>query len=263
MNDYKQLCEQTCALADSVADFIRGELGKVEKQSIEYKSLNNLVSYVDKAAEQQLVEGLSRLLPEAKFIAEEGTISKAQGDWQWIVDPLDGTTNFLHQLPFFAISIGLRHKQKMVIGVVYEVVRGECFYSWGEQKVWLNGNPIQCSSTTNLRDSLLATGFPYDSFDRMQPYLKTLSHLMRWTRGLRRFGSAALDLAYVAAGRFDGFFEYSLAPWDVAAGSFLVEQAGGKVTDFRGGSNFLFGKEILATNMPIHDQLHNLLRSNF
>lgn len=263
MSDYQQLCMQTRSLAQSVAEFIRGELGKVERQFIEQKSLNNLVSYVDKTAEQQLVAGLQKLLPEASFIVEEGTIAQAKGDWQWIVDPLDGTTNFLHQLPFFAISIGLRHKQKMVMGLVYEVVREECFYSWGEQQVWLNDKAITCSATSDLRESLLATGFPYDSFDRIQPYLKTLSHLMRWTRGLRRFGSAALDLAYVAAGRFDGFFEYSLAPWDVAAGSFLVEQAGGKVTDFNGGNNYLFGKEIIATNSAIYDQLSNLLRSNF
>ena len=246
------------------ADFISSQLGNIENQQIETKALNSLVSYVDKKAEEMLVEGCMKILPEAGFITEEETIEKsADKEWLWIIDPLDGTTNFLHSLPFFSISVALQHRGKTVMGLVCEVNRRELFYAIKNEGAYLNGKKISCSSTEKLADSLLATGFPYYDFGRREAYLKLLGELMPKCRGIRRLGSAALDLAYTACGRFDAFFEYSLAPWDVAAGAFIVEEAGGIVTDFTGGDNYLYGKEIIATNKGINKEMSELLMSHF
>jgi myo-inositol-1(or 4)-monophosphatase len=205
-----------------------------------------------------------KILPEAGFITEEETIEKsADKEWLWIIDPLDGTTNFLHSLPFFSISVALQHRGKTVMGLVCEVNRRELFYAIKNEGAFLNGKKISCSSTEKLTDSLLATGFPYYDFGRREAYLKLLGELMPKSRGIRRLGSAALDLAYTACGRFDAFFEYSLAPWDVAAGAFIVEEAGGIVTDFTGGDNYLHGKEIIATNRGINKEMSELLMSHF
>lgn len=263
-NNLEQICVQTCQLSQEVGAFLCQELGKVQAKEIEHKQRNHLVSYVDKMAEQRLIEGLQVLLPEASFLAEEGTVAVEDRPWQWIIDPLDGTTNFLHGLPFFSISLALQYEGNTVLGVVHEANRQETFYSWkGADAAFLNGNPIQVSPTTSLEDSLLATGFPYYDFDRMPAYINVLQQLMQDTRGLRRFGSAALDLAYVACGRFDGYFEYSLSPWDVAAGAFLVQQAGGQVSDFLGGQNYVHGKEIVAGNTTLFPILLERIRTCF
>jgi myo-inositol-1(or 4)-monophosphatase len=259
-----EIFKETEKLVERSADFIQNQLGNVKNQQIETKSLNSLVSYVDKKAEEMLVEGCMKILPEAGFITEEETIEKsADKEWLWIIDPLDGTTNFLHSLPFFSISVALQHRGKTVMGLVCEVNRRELFYAIKNEGAFLNGKKISCSSTEKLTDSLLATGFPYYDFDRRDAYLKLLGELMPKSRGIRRLGSAALDLAYTACGRFDAFFEYSLAPWDVAAGAFMVEEAGGIVTDFTGGDNYLYGKEIIATNGGINKEMSELLMSHF
>lgn len=259
-----EIFKETEKLVERSADFIQNQLGNVKNQQIETKSLNSLVSYVDKKAEEMLVEGCMKILPEAGFITEEETIEKsADKEWLWIIDPLDGTTNFLHSLPFFSISVALQHRGKTVMGLVCEVNRRELFYAIKNEGAFLNGKKISCSSTEKLTDSLLATGFPYYDFGRREAYLKLLGELMPKSRGIRRLGSAALDLAYTACGRFDGFFEYSLAPWDVAAGAFIVEEAGGIVTDFTGGDNYLYGKEIIATNGGINKEMSELLMSHF
>ncbi|MAY83671.1 MAG: inositol monophosphatase [Flavobacteriales bacterium] len=233
---------------------------------MEEKSLNSLVSYVDKTAEQMIVETLSELLPEAGFIAEEGTSDKVGDQYNWIIDPLDGTTNFLHGLPVYAVSIALQFQDEdededgdIVLGVVYEVNRDECFYSWKGGKAFLNNEEISVSKESNVKDSLFATGFPYYDYERIDSYFEVLKHLAQNSRGVRRMGSAAVDLAYVACGRFGAFFEYSLHPWDVAAGAFIVQQAGGEVFDFKGGDNWLHGKEILATNGRLDAQMKDLV----
>ncbi|BDS15160.1 inositol monophosphatase family protein [Aureispira anguillae] len=250
------ICQKTCQLTVEVGQFLKAELGKVKRQDIEHKQLNHLVSYVDKSAEQQLIDGLSAFLPEAAFLAEEETVAYEKKDWQWIIDPLDGTTNFLHQLPFFAISIALQYQNETVLGVVHEVNNQETFYSWkGSDQAFLNQRAIRVSTTDSIAQSLLATGFPYYDFEQMDAYLQMIKPLMLGTRGLRRLGSAALDLAYVACGRFDGYFEYSLSPWDVAGGAFIVQQAGGVVSDFSGENNFIHGREIIAGTPLIHQHL--------
>lgn len=256
----EQLCQQTCLLVQSVADFIRGEVGKVTGEKIEVKSLNSLVSYVDKTAERMLVAGLSELLPGSTFLTEEETVEQAAGEFQWIIDPLDGTTNFLHQLPCFAVSVALRQHEEIVLGIVYEVNRHECFSAWKGGGAWLNGLRIHASTTPNLADSLVATGFPYRDFDTMTRYIAILQDLMKSTRGLRRYGAAAVDLAYVACGRFDSFFEYGLAAWDVAAGVLLVQEAGGKVSDFDGGDDYVFGGRLLAGAPGVFEEMLGLIK---
>ena len=260
----REIYKETEKLVEQTAQFIRSQIGNVENQQIETKSLNSLVSYVDKTAEEILVEGCMKILPEAGFITEEETIVKSMDkEWLWIIDPLDGTTNFLHSLPFFSISVALQHRGKTVIGVVCEVNRQEIFYAIKNEGAFLNGSKISCSANKNLADTLLATGFPYYDFGRREAYLSLLGELMPRCRGIRRLGSAALDLAYTACGRFDAFFEYSLAPWDVAAGAFIVEEAGGIVCDFSGGDNYLFGKEMFASNPFIEKELLEILKSQF
>lgn len=262
--DLENICQQACKLTKEVGQFLRTELGKVDQDKIEQKYFNNLVSYVDKASEEQLIKGLSQILPEASFIAEEETVAPENKPYRWIIDPLDGTTNFLHQLPFFAISIALQHHEKTVLGIVYEVNKDELFYSWeGANTAYLNGRTIGVTKTTDMKDALLATGFPYYDFEQVDAYLQMLKSLMLGTRGLRRIGSAALDLVYVACGRFDGYFEYSLSPWDVAGGAFIAQQAGALVSDFSGGNDYIFGREIIAASPAVHQVLVDMTQKYF
>jgi len=209
------------------------------------------VSYVDKTSEIQIINELEKLLPEAGFIAEEGTSDKRGERFNWIIDPLDGTTNYIHGLPIFSVSIALIDNDQIVSGVVYEVGHDECFYAWKNGGSFLNGQAIKVSERAEIGNALLATGFPYSDFSRLDTYVEMFKWAMINARGVRRLGSAAADLAYIACGRFDAFWEYDLKPWDVAAGALLVTEAGGKVTDYRGGNNYLFGKEIVATNKLI------------
>jgi myo-inositol-1(or 4)-monophosphatase len=257
------LCQNVCSLSKNVGAFILNERKRFTSEKIEIKGKNDFVSYVDKNSEKQLVEGLSKLLPGSGFIAEEGT-STLKGDvYNWIIDPLDGTTNFIHGLPCFAISIALIRNEKPVLGVVYEINLDECFYAWEGSDAYLNGAKINVSENKKLSDTLIATGFPYYDYHRMDEYIGVFKHFMKNTRGLRRLGSAATDLAYVACGRFDGFYEYSLQPWDVAAGAFIVQQAGGKVTDFQGENNFIFGKEIVAGNSTVFNEFLSTIQIYF
>ncbi|PHN03189.1 inositol monophosphatase family protein [Flavilitoribacter nigricans] len=260
---YARLCREAQRIVIHTSEFIQGELGKVKNKQIETKSLNSLVSYVDKEAEEQLVTGLSELLPGSVFITEEDTIDNQDGEWQWIIDPLDGTTNFLYQIPIFCISVALRYQDELVLGVVYEINRKECFYGWKGGGVFLNQIQVKVRKNDDLADSLLATGFPYYDYERTDAYLQCLKYFMQNTRGIRRMGAAAVDLAYVAAGRFDGFFEYSLQPWDVAAGAFLIQEAGGVITDFKGGDNFLFGNETIAASPKVHAAMLSVIDKAF
>ncbi len=261
--DLKKLCLKAAEAARNTGAFLASEHGKVSDQSIEDKGHNALVSYVDKQAEAQLVETLSELLPEAAFLTEEDTVENSDGVWRWIIDPLDGTTNFLHELPCFAVSIGLEYAGKLVAGIVYEVNQNECFYAWEGGGAWCNKRPIKVSQRQPVANALLATGFPYYNFEWMQAYLSVAETFMRTSRGLRRWGSAAVDLAYVASGRYDAFFEYSLQPWDVAGGLVLVQEAGGRITDFFGGQDYPSGSSLIASNGLIHEELLSVIKPHF
>jgi len=261
--DYELLCNKVIAITRLTGNFIRKESMNFDANAIEFKGLNDLVSYVDKNAEKQLVRNLKKLIPEAGFTTEEETVNSKGEVYNWIIDPLDGTTNFIHGIPAYAISIALYKGDQPVIGVVYEINRGEMFYTYKGGAAYLNNKEIRVSSRTSLSDCLLATGFPYYQFDKQAAYMQLLSEMMQKCHGLRRIGSAAVDLAYVACGRFDAFFEYNLNAWDVAAGAYLVQQAGGNILNFTGGREFINTREILATNAKIDEELLEIIDKHF
>ncbi len=260
MLNYQTICKQVTELSKEAGSFIRNEKGKINADNIETKSLHSYVTYVDKKAEQIIVDKLKEILPEAGFITEEETETIQSDTYNWIVDPLDGTTNFIHGLEPFSVSIALEEKGKIVVGVVYEVGKDECFYAYKDSPAFLDGKEIQVSSNKLPADSLIATGFPYYDYTKNDAILKSLEYFMKNTRGIRRFGSAATDLAYVACGRFDAFYEYSLNVWDVAAGAFIVQQAGGKVSDFNKGDNYLFGREMVASNSFVYEEFSDVIK---
>lgn len=251
------------ALCEEVGEFMTKELASFDRSRIEQKgSSSNLVSYVDKESERKIVERLSALLPGSGFLAEEGTDKISSNDYTWIIDPLDGTTNYLHGVPLFAISIGLQKNDKTVLGIVYDVSHRECFHAIEGSQAKCNGKDIKVSSIKSLEESLLATGFPYYHSEKKEDYLDIIKDFLENTHGIRRLGSAAIDLAYVACGRLEGFFEYNLKPWDVAGGAFIVQQAGGTVSDFKGGSNYLFGGELCAGGI-VHPQMLEVIQNKW
>jgi len=257
----EKICEQVVEIARNTGVFIKNERAVFSTNSIETKGLHDFVSYVDKSSEKQIVSALTKILPTAGFIAEEGTGKPLEDGLNWVIDPLDGTTNFIHGLSPFAISIALMEGNSVIIGVIYEVSLEECFWAYKGSKAFLNGKEISVSKIKTVNDSLIATGFPYYDFDKMLQYFKSMDFFMRNSHGLRRLGSAATDLAYVACGRFDAFYEYSLHAWDVAAGSLIVQQAGGQVCDFSGEKNYIFGKEIIATNSAVYSEFKDVVKN--
>jgi myo-inositol-1(or 4)-monophosphatase len=261
--DLKTICQNACLIAAEAGNFIRTERQHFQANSVEVKSFNQLVSYVDKTAEEILVKGLSAALPEAGFITEEETIATQNKEWMWVIDPLDGTTNFIHNLPVYSVSIGLLKNNKPIMGIVYEVNKDEMFYAWNGGGAFLNGQPISVKTNADLGKSLLATGFPYYDYQQMDAYLDTLKYFMKNTQGMRRMGSAAIDLAYTACGRFDAFFEYGLSPWDVAGGICLIEEAGGVIADFEGGNNALFGRSIMGSSKALFPAFSKVIKDNF
>lgn len=243
----KDICIKVTELAKDTASFIRAESKNFDRSRIEYKGVSDLVSYVDKESEKKLVEGLSKIFPEAGFITEESTVKQQEDkEYKWVIDPLDGTTNFLHGLPPFSISIALLHKSEVIVGVVYEVSLAECFYAWKEGGAYLNGTKISISPVYKLSDALVASGFPYSQLNKSDSHFRILQELQNLSHGIRRLGSAAVDLSYVACGRFEAYYEFNLKIWDIAAGILIVQEAGGTVCDFSGQSNYLYGKEVLA-----------------
>ena len=260
---YSHLTNKVAEISKQAGAFIREQRRIFDPSKIEYKGLNDLVSYVDKTAEQMIVAGLHEILPDAGFITEEKTINKTGERFNWIIDPLDGTTNFIHGLPTFSVSIALKEYDELVAGVVYEVNLDECFYAWKGGPAYLNGNEIRVSNNQTVANSLLATGFPYYDFGKQDAYIALFADLMKNCHGLRRLGSAAVDLVYTACGRFDAFYEYNLNSWDVAAGIVIVRQAGGEVVTFNGGSDVLESREVVATNGKITAELIQYIQKYF
>jgi myo-inositol-1(or 4)-monophosphatase len=252
--NFENICKEVVILVKNTGHYITTELEKRESIQIESKGLHNYVTHVDLTSEKMLIEGLSKIVPGSGFIAEEGTNTTKAKVFNWVIDPLDGTTNYIHGLPPFAISVALMQNKEIVLGVIYEMGLKECFYAWKEGKAFLNGKEIRVTDVSRINDSLIATGFPYHNYMYLDNYMKTIKYFMKNSHGLRRLGSAATDIAYVACGRFEGFYEYGLNPWDVAAGVIILNEAGGKVSDFKGGRNYLFGGEIIATNANVFDE---------
>ncbi len=246
------ICRKAADGIRAIGQWQLAEQHKVRATDVELKDHNSLVSYVDRESERRLAEHLRRLWPGCGFLTEEETVDQRACDVRWIIDPLDGTTNYLHGLPCFAISVALQVADQLVAGIIYDPPHDELFVAWQGGGAWCNGRPIRVRANARLADALLATGFPYHDYTFMEHYLGVFRHFMHHTRGLRRWGAAAVDLAWTACGRYDGFFEYSLNPWDVAAGIVLVRAAGGVVTDFSGGDGALHGRQILAASPAIH-----------
>jgi myo-inositol-1(or 4)-monophosphatase len=233
--------------------------GALRRRSVQFKGKIDLVTEMDVRSEKLIVARLRKLLPEASFLAEEGSAAESDSSDKWIVDPLDGTTNYAHTFPIWCVSIALEWEGEIVLGCVYDPNRDELFTAVKGKPARMNGKAIQVSDRQQLDQSLLATGFPYDI--RTSP-VNNLDHFHDFSlkaRAIRRAGSAALDLCYLAAGRFDGFWELKLHPWDTAAAHLIVEQAGGRVTDFRNGPYSIYSDNILATNGKIHRAMMNVL----
>ena len=259
----ESLTQKVVEIAKEAGAFIREQRKTFSPDKIEIKGLNDLVSYVDKSAERMIVAGLEKILPGAGFITEEHTVNKTGDQYNWIIDPLDGTTNFIHGLPVYSVSIALQEYDELVLGVVYEINLDECFYACKSSPAYLNGREIKVSGCPAVAESLLATGFPYYDFGKQAAYIELFAELMKNCHGLRRLGSAAVDLAYTACGRFEGFYEYNLNAWDVAAGIVIVKQAGGEVVNFNGGDEVLKTRELLATNGMITSELLHVIQKYF
>lgn len=256
----EHITSEVSKLAVEVGAFIRQERKTFSLDKVEYKGgKSDLVSYVDKESERMIVTGLKKLIPDAGFITEEETTEQETKEYTWIIDPLDGTTNFVHGIPNYCVSIGLMQDGEIVSGVVYEVSNDECFYAWKNGGAYMNEKQIHVSPATDFGDIVLATGFPFYNFEKLDEYMRILNQLMKHTQGLRRMGSAAADMAYVACGRYGGYFEYNLNSYDIAAGVILVKEAGGTVTDFKGGNDFLFGRE-MAAGGGVHTDLMETIK---
>ncbi|MGL4596493.1 MAG: inositol monophosphatase family protein [Bacteroidia bacterium] len=259
----QSLCEHVQVISLRVGAYIREEQKKLQHNQIEQKGRSNFVTHVDKQAEQFFVDALKPIFPEAGFITEEDDSRERKSQWNWVIDPLDGTTNFIHGVPFYATSVALLRNDIPVLGVIYEINMDECFYAWENGGAWMNGQKISCSSASSISEALIGTGFPYSDAETQTTYMRLFTDLQNASHGMRRPGSAATDMAYVACGRFDAFYEYGLSAWDVAAGCVLVVEAGGAVSDFNGKANFVFGKQLICGTKAVQQELQKTINAYF
>ncbi|HPR33805.1 MAG TPA: inositol monophosphatase family protein [Prolixibacteraceae bacterium] len=263
MPDYKELCARVQKIVIDAGNFIRVEKTRFHARfDVESKGHSNFVTYVDKSAERMLVEALGQLIPGSGFIAEEGTSDVHGERFNWVIDPLDGTTNFIHGLPPHSVSVALMEGEEIVLGVVYEITLDELFYAWKGSAAYLNNREIFVSTASEHQEALIATGYPYYDFGLLEKYFLVLKEMMEKTSGVRRLGSAAADLCYVACGRFEAFWEYGLHPWDMAAAAFIVQQAGGRISDFNGEDHYLFNGDIIATNALYFDKFYEIVHQH-
>jgi myo-inositol-1(or 4)-monophosphatase len=238
----------------SAGKLLRRHYGKLRASQIRQKSRNDFVTELDKASEKLILSIVRKDFPKHSIQAEESGLSVGD-QTRWIIDPLDGTSNYIHQFPMFAVSIGVEHRGRLVAGVVYDPIHNEMFSAEKGRGSFLNDRRFRVSSVRKLKDALMSTGIPFRARNRFHEYFKSLKIISLASAGMRRGGSAALDLAYVACGRFDGFWEINLSPWDIAAGAVLIHEAGGRVTDVWGKKGFLLGGDVLASNKKIHPEL--------
>lgn len=238
--------------ARQAGGLLRRRQARLGDLQVESKGLHDFVTQADREAEELVVASLDESCPGIPFLAEESALRKTTAGRRWIVDPLDGTTNFIHGYPFFAVSIAFQDGGELKAGVVFDPMRDEMFMAAAGRGATLNGEPIRVSGQDCLDQSLLVTGFPFRELAHLDEYLEGFRRLLSISAGVRRDGSAALDLCWVAAGRSDGFWEMGLAPWDVAAGGLIVQEAGGSISDYAGGGNWLEGRSIIAASPGIH-----------
>ena len=244
--------------AKQAGSILMQHFGKIS--SIKRKSTDiDLVTIADTESESFILDKIKTAYPQHHIISEESVMLNNNSDYRWVIDPLDGTTNFVHNLPIFAVSIGIQYNKKTVAAVVYNPAAHKCFYANKNGGAFLNGKPIHTTSTNTLSNSLLVTGFPYIHDHRWEKGFEHFKDLYGRTQGIRRLGAAALDFCFVAMGRFDGFWEFGLQPWDVCAGALILEEAGGKVTDWDGSPMPFSGEKVLATNGHIHGEMIKIL----
>ncbi|MBI5755774.1 MAG: inositol monophosphatase [Nitrospirae bacterium] len=253
--DFLKVAEHAARVAGGIQ---MKHLGK--PLEVEFKGEVDIVTKVDRLSEEAIVAIIRDAYPDHQIMAEEGTAKKGDSQYRWIIDPLDGTTNYAHAFPCFAVSIGLEVSGKVVAGVVYDPVRDECFTAVDGGGAYLNGRPIQVSTIDRLDRALLATGFPYDRREHADRYLVPFKNFLLKAQEVRRPGAASIDLCYLASGRIDGFWECKLHPWDVAAASVIVREAGGMMSDFSGNEYSVYGEETLASNGRIHTEMVEMLR---
>jgi myo-inositol-1(or 4)-monophosphatase len=250
-------------LAREAGSVLRGAYGTIDRNEIGYKGWRNLVTAVDLEVERRLRDRIGSRYPDHAILAEEGAAREGSSSYRWIIDPLDGTTNFVHRHPMYCVSIALEDADGLLLGLVYAPQLEEMFSARrGQGALFNQTRPVRVSEERELSHALLASGFAYRQGEEVNTNLGNWSALSLCCRGLRRCGAAALDLAYVADGRYDGFWELYLSPWDVAAGALLVQEAGGRVTDAAGGDAWLEGSSILATNGLLHEELRGRLRTD-
>ena len=259
MADYIKVAME---IARTAGEYLLDYKGKISGSNIDEKGRNDFVTFVDHHSEKLIVDAIHAHFPSHKILAEEGSSISSKADYRWIIDPLDGTKNYIQDIPIFCVSIALEHQSKIVVGVVYDPVHDEIFTAESGSGAYLNGNSIQISSRV-LSESLIATGFPFKYKNYLPQYLLCFEEIFLKCSGIRRCGSAAIDLCYTAMGKFDGFWELGLSIWDMAAGSLIICEAGGEVSDFWGGENYLNSGFITAGNPDVHQNLIKIVKNYF
>lgn len=252
MNKDLEFLETAVRAARLAGEVISSHLGRAKE--IDMKQASDFVTDIDRRSEELIISTIKESFPTHSFLAEESLKEEAIG-YRWIIDPLDGTTNFIHTYPVFSVSIALEHMGEVILGVIYDPMRNELFSAEIGRGASLNGLPVKVSQVARMRDALITTGFPFRGKKIIDDYLRLFKSVFLRVSDLRRAGSAALDLAYLASGRCDGFFEAGLGPWDIAAGALIIREAGGMITDFDGGPGYLSTGNIVAGNPAIHGEL--------
>jgi myo-inositol-1(or 4)-monophosphatase len=263
MNINEKLKKVAMDAALTSGKLLKERLGKIRNMAFKHNTSTNIVTDVDRASENNIIKKIRSSFGDHEILAEESGRNKLDSEYRWIIDPLDGTTNFVHSFPFFCVSIALVRKKEIILGVVYDPMRDELFLAESGHPAYLNGRRIKVSPINKLAKSLLATGFAYDiNKTCIKDNINNFTRLLKSSQAVRRAGSAALDLCYVACGRFDGYWEMYLKPWDTAAASFIVRRAGGKVTQFNGTKYDVYDNNVVASNGLIHRDMVKILRQD-
>ncbi len=252
--------ETAIKAAQKAGDILVESYGQLKKDQVSLKGARDFVTEIDKKSEKEILNIIQSQFPDHSILAEESGIQENNSDYQWIIDPLDGTVNYIHEFPIFCVSIGMEYQGKRKIGVVYDPLRQELFSAEQGQGAHLNGKKISVTPITELSEAILATGFPFRIHDRLDNYLQMFKSVFQNVSGIRRGGSAAIDLAYTACGRFDGFWEMGLSPWDISAGLLLIEEAGGLTSGFDGNYVGLKTEDIICGAPKVQTQLLNLIK---
>jgi len=255
--------ETAVSAARIAGDFILENLGKISNDDIDIKQRSDFVTYVDRESEQLIITTIKDVFPGHHFLAEESLKDTSGHEYRWIIDPLDGTTNFIHSYPAFSVSIALEHNNEIILGVIFDPQKNELFTAEKGKGAFLNGQPFKVSKITDINSGLVTTGFPFKRKELIDPYLKLFKNILFRVSDIRRAGSAALDLAHLACGRCEAFFEIGLSPWDIAAGVIMIKEAGGIVTDFGGGTDFMRTGNIVAGTPVIHPEILKEVKAVF